>query len=82
MQLRDQFGNNCENANAAALDVKIAGKDDKGTSHVVNAAIKDNKNGTISTEYAPTLSGIYTIQAFVAVKGTLYDFQYLVYHSL
>ena len=78
MQLRDQFGNNCDNALTASLDVKIMAKDDKGTSHVVTASIKDNKNGTITVGYVPIVSGAYIIQASILVKGTRIYIHFLV----
>jgi hypothetical protein len=68
VQLRDQFGNNCDNGDTASLDVKMVAKDAKNKSHI-SAAAKDNKNGTITVEYIPIVSGIYTVQANVVVKG-------------
>lgn len=70
VRLKDQFGNDCDNSNAASLDVKITAKDEKKNIHVVPATLKDNKNGTLAVGYSPVVSGTYTITINVVLKGT------------
>ena len=60
LQLRDAFGNDCENAGAAAIGASLSGPSGAGT-----VLVRNTYDGRVTLQYSALVAGTYTLSASI-----------------